>query len=286
VLAANAEQQGLRPLSPLEKNVSNGIVSSVTRAGAYEPFELQVSRNQILGHSTANIFAYGTTPATAGLFRTVWENMATADYVFPTSASTMTLVSTVNTDTATITIVGTDASYNLISENLVLNGTTGVTTVNSYFRINNISVSAGSVTNPSGVITLAVSTTIYAQINTQTVSGATVSIGSSQMGIYTVPNGYTFYGYRYGAYSSFNGNSANYTTYRALTNASSGVQRVIVQTPFNTTYEVQRNFPFSYLAGTDLRFQVASSAATAAVVSINIGGVLIQNNTNVTGVGT
>ena len=212
--------------------------------------------------------------------------MATADYVFPTSASTMTLVSTVNTDTATITIVGTDASYNLISENLVLNGTTGVTTVNSYFRINNISVSAGSATNPSGVITLAVSTTIYAQINTQTVNGATASIGSSQMGIYTVPNGYTFYGYRYGAYSSFNGNSANYTTYRALTNSSSGVQRVIVQTPFNTTYEVQRHFPFSYLSGTDLRFQVASSAATAAVVSINIGGVLIQNNTNVTGVGT
>ena len=212
--------------------------------------------------------------------------MATADYVFPTSASTMTLVSTVNTDTATITIVGTDASYNLISENLVLNGTTGVTTVNSYFRINNISVSAGSATNPSGVITLAVSTTIYAQINTQTVSGATASIGSSQMGIYTVPNGYTFYGYRYGAYSSFNGNSANYTTYRALTNSSSGVQRVIVQTPFNTAYEVQRHFPFSYLAGTDLRFQVASSAATAAVVSINIGGALIQNSTNVTGVGT
>ena len=266
--------------------MSNGIVSSVTRAGAYEPFELQVSRNQILGHSTANIFAYGTTPATAGLFRTVWENMATADYVFPTSASTMTLVSTVNTDTATITIVGTDASYNLISENLVLNGTTGVTTVNSYFRINNISVSTGSATNPSGVITLAVSTTIYAQINTQTVNGATASIGSSQMGIYTVPNGYTFYGYRYGAYSSFNGNSANYTTYRALTNASSGVQRVIVQTPFNTAYEVQRHFPFSYLSGTDLRFQVASSAATAAVVSINIGGALIQNSTNVTGVGT
>ena len=212
--------------------------------------------------------------------------MATADYVFPTSASTMTLVSTVNTDTATITIVGTDASYNLISENLVLNGTTGVTTVNSYFRINNISVSAGSATNPSGVITLAVSTTIYAQINTQTVNGATASIGSSQMGIYTVPNGYTFYGYRYGAYSSFNGNSANYTTYRALTNSSSGVQRVIVQTPFNTAYEVQRHFPFSYLAGTDLRFQVASSAATAAVVSINIGGALIQNSTNVTGVGT
>jgi hypothetical protein len=251
---------------------------SVTVQGAYEPFELQVSRNQIMGHSPTNIFAYGTTPATAGLFRTVWENMSTTDYVFPTSASTMTLVSTVNTDTATITITGLDANYNLLTENLVLNGTTGVTTVNSYFRINNIAVSVGSGTNPTGVITLSVSSTVYAQINTQVVNGVTTSIGTSQMAVYTVPNGYTFYGSRYGAYSSFNGNSANYTTYRALTNASSGVQRVIVQTPFNTTYGVQRNFPFPYLAKTDLRFQVASSAAAAAVTSVNIGGVLIKND--------
>ena len=257
--------------------MSANIVASVTRSGAYEPFELQVSRNQILGHSTANIFAYGTTPATAGTFRTVWENMATTDYVFPTSATTMTLVSTVNTDTATITITGLDASYNLLTENLVLNGTTGVTTVNSYFRINNIAVSVGSATNPSGVITLATGGVTYAQINTQVVNGVTTSIGTSQMGIYTVPSGNTFYGYRYGAYSSFNGNTANYTTYRALTNSSSGVQRVIVQTPFNTSYEVQRHYPFPYAAGTDLRFQIASSAATSAVVSVNIGGILILN---------
>jgi len=251
---------------------------SMTQHGRSEPFELQVSRGQVPYHAPANIFAYGTTPATAGLFRTVWENMATTDYVFPTSASTMTLVSTVNTDTATITITGLDASYNLLTENLVLNGTTGVTTVNSYFRINNISVSVGSATNPSGVITLATGGVTYAQINTQVVNSVTTSIGTSQIGVYTVPNGYTFYGWRYGAYSSFNGNSANYTTYRALTNASSGVQRVIVQTPFNTTYEVHRHHPFPYAAGTDLRFQVASSAATAAVVSINIGGVLILND--------
>ena len=266
--------------------MSNGIVASVTRAGAYEPFELQVSRGQIMGHSITNIFAYGTTPATAGLFRTVWENMGTTDYVFPTSASTMNLVSTVSGDTATITITGLDASYNLISENLVLNGTTNVPTTKSYFRINNISVSVGSATNPSGVITLSVSSTVYAQINTATVSGVTSSIGTSQMAVYTVPNGYTFYGYRYGAYSSFNGNTANYTTYRALSNASSGVQKVIVQTPYNTTYEVQRHFPFPYPSGSDLRFQVASSAATAAVVSINIGGILIENNNNVVGSGT
>jgi hypothetical protein len=118
----------------------------------------------------------------------------------------------------------------------------------------------------------------YAQINTGVFNGTTSSLGRSQMAVFTVPAGYTFYGYRYGAYSSFNGNSANYTTYRAITNSSVGVQQLIVQTPFNTTYEVQRHFPFPYGEKTDLRFQVASSAATAAVVSINIGGVLIKND--------
>jgi len=255
------------------------INDSVTKRGVTEPFELQVSRNQITGHTSTNIFGYGTTPASAaGTFRTVWENMATTEYVFPSSVMNMNLKSDTLGDTATITIIGLDANYNVITENLVLNGTTNVPTANQYFRINNMFVSVGSATNPSGVITLINGGVTYAQINTGVFNGVTSSLGTTQMAVYTVPAGYTFYGWRYGAYSSFNGNSTNYTTYRAVTNLSSGVQRIIVQTPFNTTYEVQRHFPFSYAAGTDLRFQIASSAAAAAVVSINIGGVLVAND--------
>ena len=249
---------------------------SMTQHGRHEPFELQVPRGQISYHSAQNIFGYGTTPATAGLFRTVWENMATTDYVFPTSATTMTLTGGAG-DTATITIVGLDANYNVLTENLVLNGATGVSTVNAYFRINSMFVATGSTTNPANTVTLTNGGVTYAQINTAVVNGVTGSIGTTQMGVYTVPAGNTFYGFRYGAYSSFNGNTANYTTYRAITNSSSGVQRIIVQTPFNTTYEVQRHFPFPYAEKTDLRFQIASSAAASAVVSINIGGVLIAN---------
>jgi len=258
--------------------MSEAINQSITRVGRYEPFELQVSRGQITFHSPQNIFGYGTTPATASLFRTVWENMATTEYVFPSSALTMQLVSNAVGDTASITIVGLNASYNQITETLVLNGTTNVPTVNQYFRINSMYVSVGSVTNPTGVVTLTNGGVTYAQINTGVFNGTTSSLGRSQMAIFTVPAGYTFYGYRYGAYSSFNGNSANYTTYRAITNSSAGVQQLIVQTPFNTTYEVQRHFPFPYVEKTDLRFQVASSAATAAVVSINVGGVLVKND--------
>jgi len=256
---------------------------SMTQHGRHEPFELQVSRGQIPYHSPQNIFGYGTTPATAGLFRTVWENMSTTEYVFPGSALTMQLVSTAAGDTATITIIGLDANYSLISESLVLNGTTNVPTVNQYFRINSMFVSTGSATNPTGVVSLSNGGTVYAQINTGVFNGTTSSLGRSQMAVYTVPTGYTFYGFRYGAYSSFNGNSANYTIYRAITNSAFGVQQLIVQTPFNTTYEVQRHFPFSYAEKTDLRFQIASSAATAAVVSVNIGGVLVANEATAVG---
>ena len=255
--------------------------ASITQNGKYEPFELQVARGQITNHAEQNIFAYGTTPGTAGLFRTVWENMASTDYVFPSSATTMTLTGGAG-DTATITIVGLDSGYNLITENLVLNGGTGVTTANSYLRINSMFVAAGSTTNPANVVTLTNGGVTYAQINTATVNGTTGSVGTTQMAVYTVPAGYTFYGYRYGAYSSFNGNSANYTTYRAVINLSSGAQRIIVQTPFNTSYEVQRHFALPYAEKTDLRFQIAPSAATAAVVSVNIGGVLIANKTATT----
>ena len=251
---------------------------SITQSGRYEPFELQVARGQITWHSEQNIFGYGTTPASAGIFRTVWENMATTEYVFPSSVLTMQLVSTAVGDTASVTIVGLDANYNIISEVLVLNGTTNVPTVKQYFRINSMFVSAGSTTNPTGVVSLSNGGVVYGQINTGVFNGTTASLGRSQMAVYTVPAGYTFYGYRYGAYSSFNGNSANYTTYRAITNSSAGVQQLIVQTPFNTNYEVQRHFPFPYAEKTDLRFQIAPSAAVSAVVSVNIGGVLILND--------
>jgi hypothetical protein len=251
---------------------------SITQNGTQEPFDLQVARGQITNHDELNIFGYGTTPGTANLFRTVWENMGSTDYVFPSAAVQMALVSANAADTATIRVSGLDANYALQTETVVLNGTTAVNTVNSYLRINNISVSSGSATNPQGVITLTNGGVTYAQINTGTFNGVTSSLGTSQMAVYTVPAGYTFYGARYGAFSSFNGNTANYTTYRAVTNTAAGVQKLIIQTPFNTTYEVMRVYPLPYAEKTDLRWQIASSAATAAVVSVNIGGVLIKND--------
>lgn len=262
---------------------SGAVLQSITRVGRYEPFELQVARGQITGHSIVNIFGFMPSAAfsAGGIYRTVWENAPTTDYAFPSSAVTMSLVSTNNADTASILIVGLDANYNLISETLVLNGTTPVLSVNKYLRVNNISVSVGSPTNPAGVITLTNGGVTYAQISTaQFGSGAgnTASIGVSQMGVYTVPAGNTLYLNRFDAFSSYNGNTANYLTYRAVTNNSSGVQRIILQSPWDSTYEIQRKYPFAYAAGTDIRWQMATSGTVAVSVGVNIEGVLITND--------
>jgi hypothetical protein len=271
----------------------NGTPSSVSQRGKYEPFDLQVSRNQIAFHTPLNIFGYGTTSTTAGLFVTMWENSPSTNYVFLTSPAQLYLASTQSGDSgALIVISGLDSNYNPISEVLALGATggTGVITAKTYWRINNISVSFSSTVNPTGVITLqnqaaTSGATFYAQINTTTYNGSTVSLGTSQMAVYTVPNNYTAQLTRFTANSSFTGNTANYGTYRAvaqypsvLNSSATLIKRVILNTPFVQQYNIQRNFPFAYPAGTDVQWQIAPSATTACTVGINIGGVLIKNS--------
>jgi hypothetical protein len=268
-------------------------VSSVTQRGKYEPFELQVSRNDIANHVSLSIFGFGSTTATptAGVFYPAWENANTPSYyVYPNAPMQMYLASTVSGDAgALIQISGLDGNYNPISELLALGATagTGVVTAKTYWRINSISVSFSSTINPTGVITLqnqaATSGSIeYAQINTSTLNGSTVNNGTSQMSVYTVPANSTLYLSRFTANTSYTGNTANYTLYRAvaqypsaLNSSATLIKRVVLQTPFVTEYNIQRTYPFAYPAGTDIQWQFAPSGTVAVSVGINVGGVLI-----------
>lgn len=238
---------------------------SQTQYGKIEAFDLQVARGQIQGHSTVNI--YGYQPAVATSFIPVWENATT--YTYPVAATQMHLAGSVG-DTATITINGLDSAYNMISENVVLNGSTAVTTVKSYLRINSMVVAVGSATNPSGVVTLKdlTDTTIYAQINT--------GVGRTQAAIYTVPAGYTFYLSRIDVNTSLNGN--NFATYQNKTISSSGVVQLTQQAPFAINYHTQRVMPRAFTEKTDIQLQCKVNSTTGAV-SISQEGYLIKNST-------
>lgn len=244
-----------------------GVIRSITQVGTYEPFELQVARGQITGHSTVNIYGFQVSVTTTNI--PIWE--VAGAYTYPASAATMKLVSTVNTGQdlsgTTILIQGLDSEYNQISETLALTGTTAVDTVKSYLRINNMSVVSGV---PTGTITLknAAGSATYAQINP--------SIGRSQMSIYTVPAGYTFYLSRIDAYTSANGSTADWVQYRNVQTSPSGVVTLTQQAPFVNTYHAQRVMPRPFAEKTDIQLQAKTSANTYAV-SIAAEGFLIKN---------
>ena len=254
---------------------SGAVNQSITRVGRNEPFELQVSRGQITGHSVVNIFGTGTTSGTAGTFTALWELGSTTQYAFPSSATTMTLTGT-STDSATVLISGLDSSYNPISEVLTLNGSTGVTTVNSYFRINSMNVVTGSATNPAGAVTLTNGGVTYAKMNAN--SSGTGCVGKTQMSIYTVPNGYTLCLDHFYSFTNYTQAGSNYVTYRAVTTTPTGAQVIVLNTPFINVYQISRLYPFTYPAKTDIQWQLAPSSATAAVAGINVEGVLVLND--------
>ena len=255
-------------LGNLVAAVSNPVIPNNESPYAL-PTYMQVARGLVTGVSQVNIFGYQGSVGTT--FIPIWEN-ATA-YTYPGSATTMLLYSSSASDTAVqVLINGLDSSYNSISETLTLtNGTTGVTTVKSYLRVQSLFVVDG--VNPVGTLTLgnAGKTVQYAVIG--------AGIGKSQMAIYTVPNGYTFYLTRVQATSNQVGNvSSSYCTYRVQSYNSSGISQVVLQTPFTNLFSVTRVAPFPYAAKTDLQFQANTPSSTAAI-GIQVEGLLIATST-------
>jgi len=231
-------------------------------------YYLAIARGQVPGITVQNIYGYQA--AVDGTTIPLWENATV--YTYPSSAATMTLYSSSASDTAvSILINGLDSSYNPISETKVLtNGTTGVTTTNSYIRINSISVTGSN--NPVGTIYLsnAGKTTTYAQI--------AIGSGRSQMSIYTVPNGYTFYLTRVNGYVSPNNNANFYCNYSVYTrNIATGVETILQQAPFVNTYQTTRVAPRPYAAKTDIQWRAQMSSGTS-IVSIGVEGILIQGS--------
>jgi hypothetical protein len=241
---------------------------SVSVQGAYEPFDLQVARGQIMGHSTVNIYGFqaavGVTPIP------VWENAT--GYTYPVAAITMNLASSVNTGEdlsgTTILIQGLGAGYVLQSETLALTGTTDVVTTKSYLRINSMAVASGA---PTGAITLKDST------NTTTYARITALFGRTQMSIYTVPAGYTFYLSRINAYTSANGNGTDFILYRNQQISPAGVTTYTQQAPFTQEYSSQRVMPRPFVEKTDIQLQAKSSSGTYNV-AISAEGYLIKND--------
>jgi len=215
-----------------------------------------------------SIFGYSSTVGSTAL-GPLWEGLTPSGgaYAYPSSAVQMSIVSNSTSDTSALSllILGLDGSYNSISETIALNGTTTVTTVNSYFRINDISCTNG---NNVGKITVSNGATTYAQINP--------GIGQTQMSIYTVPNGHTFWLYYVNSFASIGFTSSAYMNYAEYNKNTTGASTILSQTPYVQSLSLPYNFqPIPHPGGTDIQFQFKASTGTNTIASCYAGGVLI-----------
>ena len=120
---------------------------SITRKGLIEPFDLQVGRGMITGHQTVQIFGYSTLVGSTAL-GPLWEGLTLSGgtYTYPSSAGVIVLLSASGASDAglILQVNGLDSNFNLLTENVTLNGSGTATTTNSFFRINNIYVTNGT----------------------------------------------------------------------------------------------------------------------------------------------
>lgn len=160
-------------------------IRSITQVGTSEPFELQVARGQIPGHSFDHKF--GATPSMSiNTTGSIWD---VNDTLYPWSA--LTTAGTVTVDRAStsdagkiVEIVGLDANYNEVTDQVTLTAATGNASTQSFIRIYRAYMYNGSTTNVGN---------INIKRGATTVARITANKGQTLMAIYTVPAGYTAY---------------------------------------------------------------------------------------------
>lgn len=265
---------------------------SVTVQGAYEPFDLQVSRNQIMGHQTSFRFgwanAIGTTPQT---ITTVVA--AGAAYAYPASATVMKVSSSSADDAAagtgarTLLVIGLDANYVTQSETVTLNGQTAVNTTKSYLRITYTEIlstgsgnaQAGTIYIGTGVVTSGVPATVYWRSES--------TYNNWSFAGFTVPAGYTAYISSYTITSQ--ATTANINVSAALViyefgNGSSttgqGYPEIQSTARLTSNGNFDRHFdrPFAVSEKCDVELRAWASTAAAVNVTGEIQVLLVKND--------
>lgn len=249
------------------------IYTSQTQYGKNEDFTLQVARGLVPGHSSFSIFGYNPDVDTAE--ESVWPDGGTVPH--PTVASALTIVSTstdddgspLGTGARTVYIEGLDGSYKVVSETITMNGTTGVTTTNTYLYVNQFYVvTVGSGGANAGEITAKVSTTLYDII--------AIGYNNRTTAHYCVPAGYTAY-LSEGAITAGQASGSTSVTGYLKQHGPDGVVRVAAVSTLNNGFV---NYNFQYPIAVPEKCCIGATAIGSAnnnSVSAFFNIVLIKN---------
>jgi hypothetical protein len=227
-------------------------------------FNQQVAMGKVPGVTGLSISGYRLSSGTG--FLPAWED---GTYVYFSSAQVVRVWSASAADTnISVRIDGLDADYVQQTETVVLtNGTTGVLTTKQFLRINSISLTRAP--NNVGLVSAGSSDKSITLAYIGTTSN--LSAGRSQMTVYTVPAGYTFYLTQ----SNWYINSSQPASYRSFTQRPDGLINVILNFPILDQYNSLKVVARPYTEKTDIQWQASVQNNTA--VGGQIEGYLISN---------
>ena len=242
------------------------LVTSISKLGTHEPFELQVAQGQIAYHK--HIYKFGQNAVVGNSVETIWQQGGL--YSYPPSATIMTVSSSDTNDTSagtgarTVQIAGLDGDYNEVSETITLNGQTAVTTTNSFIRVNRALVltagsgeaNAGIIYVGTGTVTLGVPANVYTTINGD-------GTNQSLQAFWTVPANYNAYIHQTNISTGNSSNTPAVLKTLLVARPYGGVfnsKEIIVLTDGNHLQNY--SFPIKLTEKTDIEFRAQSSSGS------------------------
>jgi hypothetical protein len=192
------DQQAFEQFNNVLRIYFNQLDQALRNAMAVqEPYELQVSKGQVVGASS--LYKFGYNPDINGTEETIWSQGG--DVVWPAAAFTAFISSSSTADTnagtgaQTVTVEGLDENYVAQSVTVNMNGQTQVQIgdASGWIRINRAFVAtAGSGGTAAGTVYIA-ATGVSSGVPTGTVYASITDGNQTQMAVYTVPASHTLY---------------------------------------------------------------------------------------------
>lgn len=207
---------------------------------APQDFYSEVAKGNIKGHTIIHKFCanfdidVGTTP------QTIWSQSGLYPWSALATPQTLYCLSTSASDTSDLIIEGLGTDYAPLTETVTLTGTTAVATTNQFLRVYRCRYDAGNV----GEITLRTVSavgTVVAEIR--------VGYGSTLMGVYTIPAGYTGYLVAMDITAS-SSKDAQIGIYQR--NEGGAFRIVHIADVFDKTYRYDFSIPLRFTAKTDI----------------------------------
>lgn len=237
---------------------------------------IQVSNGEIEG--VGYIEKFGMNVDVDSNKETIWD--AGGIYQYLTTAETVSVTSTLGTDSATgtgartVEIQGLDTDYNLVYETLTVGGGAGTQEFLRIFRVKVLTAGSSGVNEGTISVTSNGTSTVLAQIGIDGSGSNAAGRGQTFMSLYTVPAGKTAYltQWTVGA-GKQNTDAVAFMMARTFDNGWNSKDIITVSA---TTYAKDYKIPLKFDEKTDIEIR-AYSTTNNSLVSSTFNLILIDN---------